>query len=109
MALRAPLDTRIEGATLSVYKSSGFAERGFCMRCGSHIFHRPQDGPELAVSAGLFASDDLRLDREIFHDRKPEFYAFQGATRKRSSTVMALAWAPRMIWRRLRRQVGARG
>lgn len=51
MALQAP-DARIEGETLCVYAATAFAERGFCSVCGAHIFHRPKDGPELAVSAG---------------------------------------------------------
>ncbi len=38
----------ISGETLAVFGSSDFAERGFCTRCGTHIFHRPKDGPKLA-------------------------------------------------------------
>lgn len=67
MALQAP-GSLIVGDALVVYRSSNFAERGFCGRCGSHVFHRPQDGPELAVSAGLFRNRRLQVKREIFFD-----------------------------------------
>jgi hypothetical protein len=105
MALRAPPDTHMEGETLEVYRSSEFAERGFCRRCGAHIFHRPQLGPEIAVSAGLFPPQEMKLTREIFFDLKPAFYSFAQDTLKRSSFVMALAWAPRILWRSLRRSL----
>jgi hypothetical protein len=106
MALRAPPETRIEGEDVRIFSSSAFAERGFCGVCGSALFHRPKNGPELAVSAGLFDPGDLRLTREIFFDAKPSFYAFANETIKRSSFVMALAWAPRLLWRALTRPKG---
>jgi len=91
------------GDELAVYRSSAFAERGFCRRCGAHIFHRPQDGPELAVSAGLFQSADLHIVTEIFFDAKPPFYRFVANSEKRSSASMAQEWLPRLIRRRIRR------
>lgn len=72
MAVQAP-DAEIDGDSLRVYRSSGFAERGFCSSCGSDIFHRPRGGPELAISAGLFSDANLRIAREIFFDAKPPF------------------------------------
>ena len=55
MSFQVP-EAEITGKPLAVYRSSAFAERGFCARCGSHIFHRPQDGPELAISAGQYGT-----------------------------------------------------
>lgn len=101
MALRAPPGTMLVGETVRVFQSSALAERGFCAQCGSALFHRPKDGPELAVSAGLFDPIGLKFTREIFFDRKPAFYSFADQTIKRSTLVMALAWAPRLIWRGL--------
>jgi hypothetical protein len=103
MALRAPPETRIEGASVKVFRSSAFAERGFCGTCGSVLFHRPQDGPEIAVSAGLFDPARFTLAREIFFDRKPAFYSFGQHTLKRSALAMAAAWGPRLLWRRMTR------
>jgi hypothetical protein len=61
------------GDTLTIYRPSRFAERGFCRTCGTHICHRPQDGPELAVFSGLRPSDHLHIAREIINDFKPPF------------------------------------
>lgn len=106
MALQAP-HAKIVGDTVVRFRASAFAERGFCSVCGSAIFHRPQDGPELAVSAGLFEPDDLVLAYEIFSDRKPAFYRLAGDAVQRNSLAMALEWGPRLTWRRLMRWAGA--
>lgn len=102
MAIQAP-EARIEGDTLQVFQSSAFAERGFCAKCGSVIFHRPQDGPECAVSAGLFDPRELELGFEICIDKKPEFYGFTPAPRRLSTVRLGLEWAPKLIGRRLKR------
>lgn len=99
MSLQVP-GAVITGGELTVYRSSAFAERGFCRRCGTHIFHRPQDGPELAVSAGLFQSAGLHIAREIFFDAKPAFYRFVADSTKRSGASMAYEWLPRLLRRR---------
>ena len=101
MGLQAPATAKIEGETLAVYHSSMFAERGFCSVCGSNIFYRMQDGPELEVSAGLFDGAGMHLSREIFHDSKPPFYAFVGDTNKRTGASMKLEYAPRLIARKV--------
>ena len=102
MSLQAP-GSVIAGEALVVFRSSAFAERGFCRQCGTHIFHRPQDGPEIAISAGLFPSADFHIAREIFIDRKPPFYRFVANSQRRSSASMAREWLPRLIRRRLAR------
>ncbi len=100
MAVQAPGCT-ISGETLAVFSSSDFAERGFCTRCGTHIFHRPKDGPELAISAGLLPCEGLAITREIFHDAKPPWYRFEAQSHKRSALSMALEWGPKLAWRRM--------
>lgn len=108
MALQVP-GARIVGETLRVYAATAFAERGFCSVCGAHIFHRPKDGPELAVSAGLFDADGLYVAREIFIDRKPLWYRFVADSEKRTEASMIREWLPRIIWRKLVRVFGPRG
>lgn len=100
MAIQAP-EATICGDTIKIYRSSAYAERGYCGSCGSHIYHRPRQGPELAVAAGLFDDHGLALTHEIFHDHKPAFYRFAEPTAKRGSLSMALEWLPRILWRRL--------
>jgi hypothetical protein len=54
------------------YASSGFAERAFCPRCGSHLWMRdtvPADAP-YDLMPGLFdAAADWPLQSEIYVDR----------------------------------------
>ncbi|KPF76497.1 hypothetical protein IP78_13160 [Brevundimonas sp. AAP58] len=100
MAVQVP-GSEITGETLVVYRSSSFAERGFCGRCGSHVFHRPRQGPELAISTGLLENPDFRIAREIFDDARPPFYRFEADSVKRSGLSMALEWLPKLIGRRL--------
>ena len=102
MSLQVP-GAVIAGDSLTIFRSSAFAERGFCRVCGTHIFHRPQDGPELAVSSGLFPSDHLHIAREIFSDAKPPFYRFVAESEKRSTISMGMEWLPKLIWRRAKR------
>lgn len=39
-------------ATLSWYRSSDFARRGFCGRCGSSLFWKEDGNPHLEIAAG---------------------------------------------------------
>ena len=99
MSLQVP-GASVDGETLTVFRSSAFAERGFCHVCGTHIFHRPQDGPELAISAGLFPDNGMHIAREIFSDAKPPFYRFVADSEERTTASMAIEWLPKLIWRR---------
>ena len=75
-------DLRIENeASVSVYPSSEWAERGFCRHCGTHLFYRLKEGPRYFVPVGLFGKDGAwALDHQIFIDEKPDFYAFANPT-----------------------------
>ena len=105
MSLQVP-DAVVTGDSLITYKSSVFAERGFCARCGTHIFHRPQDGPELAISAGLFSFADMYIAREICFDDKAVFYDFVANSERRTSASMAREWLPKLFRRRMARWLG---
>lgn len=69
--------------TLAIYESSEWAERGFCISCGSSIFWRLVAEGEMegvfSIAAG--ALDDmsgLAFDAEVYIDHKPDSYAFAG-------------------------------
>lgn len=67
---------------VTVFATSEWAERGFCRRCGTHLFYRLRDGGFHAVPAGLFGdADDLVLEEQVFIDRQPGYYAFANQTR----------------------------
>lgn len=68
---------------IQTYKSSDWAERGFCKICGSSLLWRmTADGPHagmLSLSAGTLDSlNGLSLSHEIYIDQKPDAYSFSG-------------------------------
>ncbi len=65
---------------VAVYKSSDWAERGFCKQCGTHLFYRFH-GNQHMMLAGLFDdSDDFVLETQYFIDQKPGLYSFENST-----------------------------
>jgi hypothetical protein len=76
-----------EGAeNITTFASSEWAERGFCKKCGSHIFMKLKAGKEYGISAGLFESNEgVRFDRQVFYDKKPSYYSFSNETRNMTS------------------------
>jgi hypothetical protein len=67
----------VAGATLTWYRSSEGAERGFCSRCGSNLFwrHTAPDADHLAITAGsIDPPTHLRLTRHIFVASKSDYY-----------------------------------
>lgn len=73
-------DVEFEGEDNVVrYRSSKWAERGFCGKCGSNLFFHYLPGDTYGVLAGLFPDDALEpMSEEIFIDEKPDYYAFAG-------------------------------
>jgi hypothetical protein len=69
-------------AALGVYRSSEWAERGFCTRCGTSLFYRLVDKPYYAVSAEAFDDrDGFVFTTQVFVDEKPGYYAFANRTK----------------------------
>ncbi|WP_371397057.1 GFA family protein [Fretibacter rubidus] len=71
--------------TLKWYKSSDWAERGFCDKCGSSLFYRLIDDPKkMTVCAGAVnnLSDKVTITKEFFIDEKPSFYELAGDRQK---------------------------
>lgn len=61
------------------YRSSDWAERGFCGRCGSNLFFKYLPNGNYGLPAGLFDSlDGFAFSEEIFVDEKPDYYEFAG-------------------------------
>ena len=68
---------------IGVYESSEWAERGFCKRCGSHLFYRFKKTGEHGIPVGLFDDDEtLKFAHQVFVDEKPAYYEFANATSK---------------------------
>lgn len=61
------------------YRSSDWAERGFCKNCGTHLFYRILETDEFDMCVGVFDDQsEFVLALEIFIDRKPDAYALAG-------------------------------
>lgn len=68
-------------SNVTIYDSSEWAERGFCSRCGTHLFYRLKASMKHFMPVGLFAEEErFSFDHQIFIDRKPAFYSFANIT-----------------------------
>lgn len=64
----------VEDAPIGRWRSSEWAERGFCARCGGALFYRLIDAPEgeMSMVPGVFDDQtQFELVREIFVDERP--------------------------------------
>ena len=82
------------GDALQVVKSSAWAERGFCNRCGSGLFYRvtAEGKYQGMTSISLGALDDqsgITLTKEWFIDRKPDAYALEGDRKRVTEAEVA--------------------
>ena len=64
------------------YKSSDWAERGFCKKCGSHLFYHLFGSDGYILPVGLFSEDEkFVLEHQIFIEEKPKYYNFAEKTK----------------------------
>ena len=80
---------------ITVYSSSDWAERGFCKKCGSHLFYRLKGINEHQMPAGLFDNQgSFNFDLQVFIDRKPSFYSFANKTNEMTEAEVVEKYAP---------------
>ena len=82
LALESVNDIEIDGEeNVKLYASSDWAERGFCQRCGTHLFYRLKSGDHYAIPVGLVDNGEAwSFDTQIFIDQKPVYYHFSNDT-----------------------------
>ncbi len=70
----------IKADALVWYDSSEWAKRGFCKICGTSLFYCLKEDPEFwSIAAGaLDLPGGLSLGKEIFIDKKPDYYDLSG-------------------------------
>lgn len=73
-------NVQFNGAAPAVYRSSDWAERGFCAGCGTHLYYRLVSGGGFFLPAGLFPDHGFRLASQIFIDEKPPYYTLANDT-----------------------------
>ncbi|MCA4814448.1 MAG: GFA family protein [Alishewanella agri] len=63
------------------YQSSEWAERGFCSKCGTHLFYFLKPANHYHFPIGLLDDgSDYKLSHQIFIDEKPQYYSFSNET-----------------------------
>ena len=83
LAVECDADVVIDGSDdVTVFDSSDWAERGFCRRCGTHLYYRLKLDGHYAIPLGLLDNGaDWRFNEQIFVDEKPDCYAFANETK----------------------------
>lgn len=95
LVVDAPEGVRFDAgeAAIAVYPSSDWAERGFCARCGTHLFYRFKDKTMWSVPLGaLDNQDDFTFALQIYIDRKPAHYAFANDTKTMTEAEVLKAY-----------------
>ena len=82
MAVDCGTEVTLEGEdNISIFESSEWAERGFCKRCGTHLFYRLKNPQQYFVPVGLFGKGEgLTFEHQLFIDEKPEYFSFANQT-----------------------------
>jgi hypothetical protein len=81
---------------VSWYRSSAWAERGFCRVCGSTLFYRLVENlSELSGEAGQFElPTGLRIVEHFFIDEKPDYYDFADNAPRLTGAEVFARYAP---------------
>jgi len=89
-------DVTIDGEDfVSIYDSSVWAERGFCSKCGTHLFYRLKESRQHMVPVGLLEDDErLKFESQVFIDAKPDFYEFSNNTEDLTGAELFAKYAP---------------
>jgi hypothetical protein len=100
LAVTVPADgMRFEGSEhVRTHRSSDWAERAWCDRCGSTLYYRvTMEGPlrgQYHVALGTFdAPEAFEFASEIYIDRKPASFAFAGERRTKTKAEIEAQFA----------------
>ena len=89
-----PASVRISGPP-QAFRSSEWAERGFCGTCGSTLYYRTIEDSVHNLAAGLFPNaggGEMKI--EFFSDMCPRGYALAGEHRKLTTKETIALFAP---------------
>ncbi len=96
LAVDCGTEVEIEGEEhVSVFGSSAWAERGFCSRCGSHLFYRLKQSGQVILSAGLLDDQTgFTFDHQVFVDERPDYYEFANRTHDMTGPEVFAKYGP---------------
>ena len=81
LAVHCGADVTVTGTDhVEVYRSSDWAERAFCRRCGTHLYYHLLPMNEYVLPAGLFGDQPFDFHLQIYVDHKPAAYDFANRT-----------------------------
>ncbi len=81
--------------SITTFRSSNWAERGFCSECGSNLFYHIIDSCEYQIAAGLLDNQsELRLSRQVFTDKKPPYYTLSDKTENMTAAQVFDKYGP---------------
>ncbi|WGH78837.1 GFA family protein [Jannaschia ovalis] len=81
--------------SITRFRSSDWAERAFCSKCGSNLFYHLIDSDEFQIAVGLLDDQSgLRLSLQVFIDEKPPFYTLADETETMTAAEVYAAFAP---------------
>lgn len=97
MAIDCGTDVSIQGEeNIGVFDSSPWAERGFCTKCGTHLFYRIKQTHQYIVPVGIFGDDPaFSFDHQVFIDEKPPYYTFANKTEDMTGAEVFAKYAPK--------------
>ncbi|NQW01304.1 MAG: GFA family protein [Rhodospirillales bacterium] len=95
-AVGCETDISFEGAqNIEHYRSSDWAERGFCRTCGTHLYYREVSNGHVHLSLGVLdETADLEMKSQIFIDEKPAHYDFSNQTTNMTGEEVFALFAP---------------
>ncbi|OWY69010.1 aldehyde-activating protein [cyanobacterium TDX16] len=96
LAVECGSDVSFKGEeNVGIYQSSEWAERGFCKKCGSHLFYRLKQNHQYYIPAGIFDNDEgLVFEHQVFIDEKPAYYSFANETKNMTGAELFAQFAP---------------
>jgi len=81
---------------VETFSSSDWAERGFCRKCGTHLFYHLKNGGEYIMAAGLFGDvEGYVFDHQVFIDERPPYYRFANDTKDMTGAELFAMYAPK--------------
>jgi len=97
MAIDCGTEVSIGGQDLiAAYASSPWAERGFCKKCGTHLFYRIKQSQQYIVPVGIFGDDPaFSFGNQVFIDEKPPYYEFFNKTENMTGAEVFAKFAPK--------------
>ena len=80
---------------VEVFQSSEWAERGFCKKCGTHLFYLLKQNQLYFVPVGIFDEQtNFKFESQFFLEDKPAYYEFANKTKNLSGEELFAMFAP---------------